>query len=117
VAGGLLGALVDLGVPHQEAEYYAEGVRRGGTLVSVHTDDKKVPLAQRILQQYQPINHQQRVDQWRQSGWTGYDPKAAPYTSDQLNQERARYGMSTTRTTTTTTSPADNSGTRVYPGK
>ena len=114
VAGGLLGALVDLGVPHEEAEYYAEGVRRGGALVSVHTDDTKAPMAQRILQQYQPVNLQQRVEQWRQSGWKGYDPKGQPYTNDQLTRERSMYGTTTTRTTTSTT---DYPGTRVYPGK
>jgi hypothetical protein len=37
VTGGLIGALVDLGVPEQQAGYYAEGVRRGGTLVVVQT--------------------------------------------------------------------------------
>jgi hypothetical protein len=38
-AGGLVGALAGLGVPEEHAEYYAEGVRRGGTLVTVQTDD------------------------------------------------------------------------------
>lgn len=32
-AGGLLGALVGAGIPHGDANVYAEGVRRGGTLV------------------------------------------------------------------------------------
>jgi hypothetical protein len=31
--GGIVGALVDAGVPEQEAHVYAEGVKRGGTLV------------------------------------------------------------------------------------
>jgi hypothetical protein len=118
VAGGLLGALIDLGVPKEEAEYYAEGVRRGGALVSVHTDDTKAPMAQRILQQYQPVNLQQRVEQWRQSGWKGYDPKGEPYTNDMLQRERSMYGSSTTTSrTTTTTSGSDYPGTRVYTGK
>jgi hypothetical protein len=30
VAGGLIGGLVDLGVPESHAQYYAESVRRGG---------------------------------------------------------------------------------------
>src|SRR5690606_26843391 len=32
VAGGVIGALTNMGVPEEEAHYYAEGVRRGGTL-------------------------------------------------------------------------------------
>ena len=34
-AGGLLGALTGMGIPEEEAHVYAEGVRRGGTLVTV----------------------------------------------------------------------------------
>src|SRR6185503_10222365 len=34
VTGGLVGALTSLGVPEAEAGYYAEGVRRGGALVT-----------------------------------------------------------------------------------
>ena len=40
-AGGIMGALANLGVPDEDADYYAEGIRRGGTLVSVrvHSDE------------------------------------------------------------------------------
>ena len=40
VAGGLSGALVNAGVPEVDAGFYAEGVRRGGTLVTVVADDQ-----------------------------------------------------------------------------
>ncbi|MBZ0307446.1 MAG: hypothetical protein K8I82_15365, partial [Anaerolineae bacterium] len=33
--GGLVAALVDTGIPEEEAHYYAESIRRGGTIVSV----------------------------------------------------------------------------------
>ena len=36
-AGGLIGGLTKAGVSEQDAEYYAEGVRRGGVLVTVRT--------------------------------------------------------------------------------
>src|SRR5579859_4868827 len=39
VTGGMIGALVKSGVPEDEAQYYAEGIRRGGTLISVETSD------------------------------------------------------------------------------
>src|SRR3954469_13886583 len=38
-AGGLLGSLTGAGVSEQEAHVYAEGVRRGGTLVTVRTSE------------------------------------------------------------------------------
>ena len=37
--GGLVGALVEAGIPREHADIYAEAVRRGGTLVTVRTDD------------------------------------------------------------------------------
>src|SRR5688572_5637412 len=38
--GGLVASLVDLGVPGEDAESYAEHVRRGGALVSVTVKDE-----------------------------------------------------------------------------
>ncbi|MBP8947500.1 MAG: hypothetical protein KBG73_01585, partial [Candidatus Promineofilum sp.] len=40
--GGLAGALINWGVPQEEAEFYTEGVRRGGTLVAVKSDEGMV---------------------------------------------------------------------------
>ena len=40
IAGGLSGALVNAGVPDAYAARYAEGVRRGGTLVTVVANDR-----------------------------------------------------------------------------
>lgn len=39
VAGGLVGALAGAGISNDEAEFYAEGVRRGGVLVAVQTNE------------------------------------------------------------------------------
>ena len=39
MSGGLLSELVTRGVPDAEAGLYAEGVRRGGAIVCVRTDD------------------------------------------------------------------------------
>lgn len=68
VAGGLIGSLVDAGVPAEQAEYYAEGVRRGGTLVAVATHDADAPRAVEILNRHNPVNLNERVTQWQQQG-------------------------------------------------
>jgi hypothetical protein len=81
VTGGLLGALVDLGVPEESAQYYAEGVRRGGTLVTVRTPDDMTDRAVDILNRHDPVDINQRATQWRDEGWTGFDPDADLYTS------------------------------------
>ena len=63
--GGLAGALVNWGVPEEEAEFYAEGVRRGGTLVAVKSDDSRVNEALRIMNQYGPVDVRDRSNLWR----------------------------------------------------
>ena len=48
--GGMIGALTASGVSEDDANVYAEGVRRGGTLVTAHVDDQRVSQAREILQ-------------------------------------------------------------------
>lgn len=78
-AGGILGALTDLGVPEQEAHYYAEGVRRGGALVSVETDDHMAERAAEIIGRYGAVDIDARVKHWREGGWARFDPNTGPY--------------------------------------
>jgi hypothetical protein len=77
-AGGIIGALVDMGVPDEEAHYYAEGVRRGGVLVMVRAADDVAERAASVLATHDPIDFTQRVEEWRQSGWSRFDADAAP---------------------------------------
>src|SRR5579864_158979 len=56
VAGGLIGSLIDAGVPAEEAEFYHEGVRRGGTLVMISADDPDAPRAAELLCRHHPVD-------------------------------------------------------------
>jgi hypothetical protein len=47
---GLVGTLTSAGVPERDANIYAEGVRRGGTLVTARVADAQAPSAREILQ-------------------------------------------------------------------
>lgn len=91
VTGGIVGGLVDMGVPEDEAGYYAEGLRRGGTLVTVNAEDASVSRAQEILNRFNPIDLENRTNAWREAGWTSYSAEAEPYTRDQLTTERNLY--------------------------
>jgi len=80
-AGGLIGALVDVGVPEEEAGSYAEGIRRGATLVAVKTDDEMmVDRAVNILERHNAVDIERRAGEWRSAGWTGFNPQSEPYT-------------------------------------
>jgi uncharacterized protein (TIGR02271 family) len=86
--GGIVGSLVDLGVPDEEAGWYAEGVRRGGTMVSATVDESQVNRAQDIMNRHNPIDLERRAATWRESGWTGHDMTAAPMTATEINTYR-----------------------------
>lgn len=89
--GGLVGALVGWGIPEEEAGYYAEGVRRGGTLVAVRAGEHQVEEAVDIMNEYGPVDIERRSEQWRSAGWTGYDPDATDFTADDIATERQTY--------------------------
>lgn len=90
VTGGIIGALVDAGVPEDHAHIYAESVRRGGTMVTARIDDDKRASAEAIMDRHTPIDPAVRADEYRQSGWKEFDPKAAPYRPSQAEIERMR---------------------------
>lgn len=76
--GGLVGALVDAGVPEEEAHVYSEGVRRGGTLLTVRVDDDRAAQVASALGRYRPTDVTARGQEYRSSGWTRFDPDAPP---------------------------------------
>lgn len=71
-AGGLYGILKDNNISDETAQFYAEGVRRGGALITVHgVEEKRETEARKILDQNGAIEVEQLADEWRASGWSG----------------------------------------------
>ncbi|WP_245197483.1 hypothetical protein [Labrys sp. LIt4] len=93
VAGGLVGALTDRGVEKDEAQVYAEGIRRGGSLVTATVDDDNAETARAILQRGS-VDVRTREQTYRNEGWSGFVEDAPIYTSDQVRAERDRYSRS-----------------------
>jgi hypothetical protein len=83
-AGGLLGALTTAGVNEADAHVYAEGLRRGGNLVTVRADETRTAQAESILARHGPVDTAQRGADYRASGWSGYtdDDSIIPTTPD-----------------------------------
>jgi hypothetical protein len=69
--GGLIGALASAGVPREDAEFYAEGVRRGGVLVIVRVDDRLADDVAKILDDAGARDVDEKSNEWRRSGWSG----------------------------------------------
>jgi len=90
-AGGIIGALTSSGVPERDAHFYAEGVRRGGTLVTAKVDDALAPEAEAILKRSNWVDATERRAAYEKQGWTHFDETLSPYEADQIEQERLRY--------------------------
>jgi hypothetical protein len=90
-AGGIIGALTQWGVGEEEAHTYAEGVRRGGTLVTAHVPEADRGRYLAILNRG-AVRINERAEDYRRGGWTRYDPNAPTYTPEQISEERRRYG-------------------------
>ncbi|WFU34380.1 hypothetical protein QA635_08165 [Bradyrhizobium brasilense] len=88
VTGGLLGALTNAGINEEDAHVFAEGVRRGGTLIAARVPPAEVPRIDSIMNR-SAVRLQERCELYRRSGWQAFDPNAVPYTADQVRNERA----------------------------
>ncbi len=77
-AGGLVGSLTNHGVSEDDAHVYAEGVRRGGSLVTVQADEARVIEAERILNSRTYVDPTARRAEYQQTGWQRFDDAAAP---------------------------------------
>lgn len=88
--GGIVGALTEAGVSKDDADRYAEGVRRGGTLVTAKVADADKGRLDSILHT-SSVNLQDRSAAWQKSGWKGYDPASQPYDADGVRKERELY--------------------------
>jgi hypothetical protein len=90
-AGGLVGALTHAGVPENDAHVYAEGVRRGGTVVTAKVDEPLVPTARNILGDDRTVNVVERRQAYEAQGWNKFDEAAPAYSDAEVAAERARY--------------------------
>jgi hypothetical protein len=89
-AGGLIGALTAAGVSKEDAHVYAEGIRRGGALVTARVPDGDRAKCEAILGRAS-VNIQERGASYRKAGWKEFDASATPYTADQVRRERELY--------------------------
>ena len=103
---GFLASLADLFAPEEDRYTYAEGLRRGGYLLSARVPDGMEDRASDVLEQSGAVDVDERTESWRQSGWTGY--QAGTVAGGMSSTERAGgaattagYGTGTTGTAAT----------------
>lgn len=87
-AGGVIGLLAEAGVATNEAEIYAESIRRGGSLVSARVAEADKARLEAILHPSSVDITKRRAD-LTASGWTSFDPNAPDFTPEEVARERA----------------------------
>jgi uncharacterized protein (TIGR02271 family) len=69
---GFWESLKDLFLPDEDRSLYAEGLRRGGYLVTVSATDAQYERALDILDDDGTVDIDECAERWRREGWTGY---------------------------------------------
>nr|WP_316656200.1 hypothetical protein [uncultured Gellertiella sp.] len=70
-AGGIIGALTESGVPEEDASVYAEGIRRGGTLVTARVEEAVAPTVARVLDEAKRVDVAGRRQEYAHKSWQG----------------------------------------------
>ena len=71
-AGGLVAWLMDNGVDERDAHVFAEGLRRGGTLVTVRVPENRVVAAEATFLKH-GVDIAARRDDFEAEGWSRFD--------------------------------------------
>jgi hypothetical protein len=74
--GGLIPALTKEGVSEEDAHVYSEGVKRGGTLLTVRAQDDRADDIEAALSRYRPVDVGNRRREYRDSGWSRFESDA-----------------------------------------
>jgi hypothetical protein len=88
--GGVIGALTQAGVSKEDAAVYAEGVRRGGTLVSARVADADKSRLEAVMDR-SAVKISERGAAYKKSGWRDFDQSAKPFSADEARREREIY--------------------------
>ena len=89
-AGGVIGMLAEAGVATNDAEVYAESIRRGGSLVSARVPDDQKAHFESLLD---PVsdNVGQRRAALASTGWQRFDPFAPDYKAEEIMLDRSAH--------------------------
>lgn len=91
--GGISGFFSRLfgGGSEDEADHYAEAVRRGNTVMAVTAPEDQIDRVIEIMNQHGATDIDRHIESYRLSGYERFDPNAAPYTHEEATQERERF--------------------------
>jgi hypothetical protein len=89
IIGGAVGMLTEHGISHEDSHLYAEGLKRGGTLVTVSADEGKLDAIRQVFKTHGAVDIEKRGASWTAEGWVTFDHEAHHPTVDELAAIRA----------------------------
>jgi uncharacterized protein (TIGR02271 family) len=83
----------------EHADVYAEAVRRGHYLITVHADnDEERVQATQVMNRFNPVDIDERAAGWRSRGWSQYDETAPALSDSEIADERRYYATGSAAT-------------------
>lgn len=83
VVGGVAGSIVDVlaasGVAREDADLYAEAMRRGATLVTVRANEASDAEVRDLLDSSHAVDVAERRRTYEEAGWRFFDPTAVDH--------------------------------------
>ena len=109
---GFWGSVKNLFAPEEDKHAYAEGLSRGGYLLTAHTSQAHYETVLDILDHEGAVDMNERETQWKSEGWTGTHA-AAPALG--TSTAAAGYGTSSASTAGMTSTAATARASRTRP--
>lgn len=98
---GFWASLGDLFMPDEDRYAYSEGIRRGGSVLTVRADDFEFDIVSDILEDAGSVDLDTKEAEWRAQGWNGYNTSSADKTPNDVTDNLLGAGAGTMSDTTT----------------
>lgn len=83
--------LSDFGLKDNDPDYFAENVRRGGSILAVHVEDRLIDDVVDVFNRHGVVDIDRRGDYYRNTGFKSFDPAATAFSRDESIAERERF--------------------------
>ncbi len=91
--GGLIGLMTEAGIPKSDAHVFAEGLKRGGALVTARVGDTQVDEVAALLANAGAVDLEDRRKSYEREGWTAFSEAVPELTAEEIRAERERYPL------------------------
>ncbi|MCK3779370.1 hypothetical protein MZK49_21940 [Ensifer sesbaniae] len=88
--GGVIGALSESGIDEADANVYAEGIRRGGALVTARSLSEPLAEHARTIFRNRGVDLAERRAAYEATGWRRFDERGEPLTETEIGMHRDR---------------------------